>query len=795
MPDFQHEDHGLHSAPEETCKDSNWPSRPGLRRFGLLIATCLLLLSCSDKPSEPEAPATDPTPAAGQALPQAAPEFNEATIPNADQLIAEFASIANSYQKSRSPYLGFGMVDYYEGVANSAENSGVDRMKARLELVRQLLKDGAVDRALDELKLVSDWLESKAGQASFEDESAERNARISILWVEGIAWLRKAEVENCITRNNADCCIFPLAGGGLHEVSEPAVNAMNAYLRYLELDASSQEVLWLLNLSAMAADKWPEGLPEQFRLPEQSFADNSGFPKFENIASHLGIDTFNLCGGCIVDDFNGDGLFDIVSSTMDFEGPLQYFASDGKGGFTDLSRTSGLSLQKGGLNCIGSDYDNDGDLDILVLRGAWLMDDGLVRNSLLRNNGDGTFSDVTRASGMNMPGRPTQAACWHDFNNDGWLDLYVANESRTVIEKNGPSYPARLWVNNTNGTFTERAVEAGCENDEYAKGVSAGDFDNDGLVDIFVSNVGRNRLYRNLGGLRFEEVGKETGVYKPEGRSFVPWFYDYDNDGWLDLFVAAFDMTIGDLALQAKGLGTGRSIPILFHNEGDGSFSNRTQSAGLEMSLLPMGANFGDIDNDGWLDMYLATGDPEYETLMPNVMLRNLAGQGFGNVTYSGGFGHLQKGHGVAFADLDNDGDQDIYNQLGGFYPGDKFANALFLNPGMGNHWLKIRLEGTSTNRQGNGVRIRLVLETPAGSREIHRAAGSVSSFGGSPRTQEIGLGDATSISMLELYWPVSGTRQQFSDVPLDSTILIREDTEEWERIELPVLHLHGGSN
>jgi len=206
--------------------------------------------------------------------------------------------------------------------------------------------------------------------------------------------------------------------------------------------------------------------------------------------------------------------------------------------------------------------------------------------------------------------------------------------------------------------------------------------------------------------------------------------------------------------------------------------------------VLPMGANFGDIDNDGWLDMYLATGDPEYESLMPNVMLRNNGGSTFENVTYSTGLGHLQKGHGVAFADIDNDGDQDIYNQLGGFYPGDKFANALFLNPGSDNKWLKIRLQGVETNRQGYGVRIRLKLASPSGEREIHRAAGSVSSFGGSPRTQEIGLGNATAISLLELYWPVSGITQSFTDVPLNSLIAVREDADSWEQLDLPVMYL-----
>ncbi|MEZ5339035.1 MAG: CRTAC1 family protein [bacterium] len=713
----------------------------------------------------------------------------EIAPPSAAELTEEFEGIARAYESGHSPFLGFGMLAHYEQIARSGEYSKPDRMKASLEMVRQLLKDGDEDRALEEMQRVEDWLAGIDRSTAFSSQMEEYQARSSILWVKALCWLRKAERENCIRRHNSDCCIFPLEGGGVHEDADPARMAMQCYLEYLQLDDRNRGAIWLLNVAAMAADEWPEGVPERYRLPEEAFRDDSRLPRFRDVAPQLGIDTFNLCGGAIVDDFSGDGLYDIVTSTYDFRGPLHYYENDGKGGFTDRSEASGLALQLGGLNCIGTDYDNDGDLDIYVLRGAWLMDDGRVRDSLLRNNGDGSFSDVTLTCGMNLPGAPTQAACWHDFNNDGWLDLFVANESRVEIEDGGPSYPARLWVSNRDGSFSEMAEEAGCANDAYAKGVSAGDYDNDGLVDIYISNTGRNRLYRNRGELHFEDASRRQDVMKPLGRSFVPWFFDYDNDGWLDMFVGAFDATIEDLQAAARGEKTDCSMPMLYHNDG-GTFSPATFGSGLDQPLLPMGANFGDVDNDGWLDLYLATGDPEFESLMPNMLLRNTGRRNFEVATFSAGLGHLQKGHGVAFADIDNDGDQDIYNQLGGFYPGDKFANALFLNPGNDSHWLKIRLSGVQTNRQGYGVRIRLKLATPRGSREIHRAAGSVSSFGGSPRTQEIGLGDATLIEELELYWPVSGTRQLFREVPLDSVISVSEDADGWEPVELATISL-----
>jgi hypothetical protein len=158
-------------------------------------------------------------------------------------------------------------------------------------------------------------------------------------------------------------------------------------------------------------------------------------------------------------------------------------------------------------------------------------------------------------------------------------------------------------------------------------------------------------------------------------------------------------------------------------------------------------------------------------------------------VTKSGGFGHLQKGHGVAFADLDNDGDQDVFHQIGGFFPTDAFRNALYENPGHGNHFLTVQVQGEKTNRNGVGARIKLIVRTPQGEREIHRAVGSVSSFGGSPVSrQQIGLGDATAITKMEITWPMSGTNQVFENVPMDGFIRVIEGQDEFEKMDLPAI-------
>jgi hypothetical protein len=648
---------------------------------------------------------------------------------------------------------------------------------------RIYLAEGMVDESLAAMDRVF---------AAIAADPGGRKPSADLYLRRAIVYLRQAEVENCIKRHNSECCIFPLEGGAVHVEKQPAQRAYLDYLAAAERDPGDLRPRWLLNLARMAVGDHPEGVPPQFVIPPDAFESDYDIKRFPDIAIRLGVDTFNRCGGAIAEDFDRDGLLDIVTSTLDPRGPITYYRNLGERGFEDLSVPSRLADQLGGLNCIGADYDNDGDVDILVLRGAWFFDSGRIRNSLLRNDsapGSPRFTDVTREAGVADPARPTQAAVWADFDDDGDLDLYIGNESR--LDQNDPvgDYPSQLFRNNGDGTFTDIARQAGVTNDRYAKGVTAGDYDNDGDMDLYVSNGMVNRLYRNDGGMSFTDVAPELGLTHPEGLSFATWFFDVNNDGWLDLFVVAYDATVADLYADYLGREDRAADPALYLNNGDPDapgFTDVAERMDLHHPYLPMGANFGDLDNDGWLDMYLTTGEPDYQSLMPNVMLRNDAGERYQDVSKSGGFGHLQKGHGVAFADLDNDGDQDIYHQLGGFYAGDVFHNALFHNPGHGNRFLTIRLVGTSTNRMAIGARIKVVVDTPDGPRAIHRAVGSVSSFGGSPFRQEIGLGNAIAIDRVEITWPTSRTHQVLTGVTLDSMILVTEGETGFEALHAP---------
>jgi hypothetical protein len=194
-----------------------------------------------------------------------------------------------------------------------------------------------------------------------------------------------------------------------------------------------------------------------------------------------------------------------------------------------------------------------------------------------------------------------------------------------------------------------------------------------------------------------------------------------------------------------------------------------------------MGANFGDLDNDGYLDFYLGTGYPFYEGLIPNRMFHNQRGRRFADVTTAGGFGHLQKGHGVSFADLDRDGDQDVFENMGGAYPGDAFQHILFENPGFENHWVKLKLVGRRSNRSAVGAKIRIDIIEDGQRRSIYRHVGTGGSFGCSPLLQEIGLGRAQRIEALEVTWPTSRTRQRFEGLPTNRLLRLSEGAETYD--------------
>ena len=756
--------------------------------FGVrLLAGCILGVACGCSPGGSEAPA-DSEPEAAAPEPEAPPE-QPAGHRRMVELLREIAERA----ETENPYLGQGPATKIRDdlAALPADAIVPKRWLLNVLMGKHELRLGNEERSLDYYHEAHRLL----GESR---DPVPRDAFLRTIYELGVAYMRFAETRNCVHRHTSESCIFPIRGAGVHadrEGSEAAVGYFNQVLEHA--DPGSDEYLrarWLLNVAQMTLGRYPGEPPEPFRIEPEVFDSDEPFPRFEEIAPRLGLNSFDLAGGAIADDFTGDGLLDIMVSTSHTSGQLRFYVNDGKEGFTERTTSAGLDGLVGGLNLVQADYDNDGDVDVLVLRGGWWRRVGRHPNSLLRNNGNGTFTDVTFEAGLGEAHYPTQTAGWADYDLDGDLDLYVGNESGKSVrfdetEVDDASAPGQLFRNDGDGTFTDVAAEAGVENLKYAKGVIWGDYDNDRYPDLYVSNGGgANRLYHNNGDGTFTDVAKESGVIRPYG-SFAVWFWDVQNDGALDLFVAAYGgprlpADVKSVAAGYLGLpNPGGELARLYLGDGRGGFREVGREWGLGRTTLPMGSNFGDLDNDGFPDFYLGTGYPYYEGLMPNVMYRNRRGQGFADVTTAGGFGHLQKGHGVVFADLDHDGDQDVLEQIGGAYPGDAYGNVLFENPGFGNHWIKVKLVGRETNRLAVGARLRIDIEEDGERRSIHGRVSSGGSFGANPLRREIGLGRAETIDLLEIYWPVSDTTQRFRNVAVDQSIQITEGGVSYQRL------------
>jgi tetratricopeptide (TPR) repeat protein len=602
-----------------------------------------------------------------------------------------------------------------------------------------------------------------------------------------VAYLHKSEMENDAYRNPLDRCTFPPRASSCYQQTSNSEKAIEYLTKYLELTPErpdAAQVKWLLNLAYMTLGKYPAEVPHKFLISPSVFASKEDFGKFVEVAPAAGLNFTSMAGGVVVDDFENNGLLDVVVSSYDVCQPLRFFHNNGDGTFTERTAQAGLSGQLGGLNMVQADYNNDGCMDLLVLRGAWEFP---VRKSLLRNNCDGTFMDVTRQEGLAEPATRTQAAVWADINNDGLLDLLVGNE-------NGSS---QLFLNKGDGTFQDISAASGVGKIAFTKGVTAADYDNDGYVDFYVSNLyGGNFLYHNNHDNTFTEVSQQAGVHQPQSQSFATWFFDYDNDGWPDIFVTTYFFSLDETIRSYLGLPTNAETFKLYRNLRNGTFKDVTSEAGWNKINVPMGANFGDIDNDGYPDIYLATGGPEYGALAPKMLFRNREGKDFVDITASSGTGDLHKGHAVAFADLGNKGTEDLLVSLGGPAPGDAHQFRVYENPGNGNDWLTVKLVGVKSNRAGIGARIQVTVENEGrGRRSVYCTVGSGGSFGANPIQQHIGLGKSAKIVQLEVWWPASNSRQSFTNVEKNQFIEIKEFAKSYMKLSRKTIRLGAPSS
>jgi hypothetical protein len=227
----------------------------------------------------------------------------------------------------------------------------------------------------------------------------------------------------------------------------------------------------------------------------------------------------------------------------------------------------------------------------------------------------------------------------------------------------------------------------------------------------------------------------------------------------------------------------------LYRNNKDGTFTNVTKETGLDKVVYSMGGNFGDIDNDGWPDMYFGTGNPDFKSLVPNKLFKNIDGKKFADVTTSSRTGNLQKGHGVALADFRNNGIQDIFIEMGGAYSGDAYTSSLYMNPGQNdNNWISIKLEGVKSNRAGIGSHIKVTFTENGAKRSVYKDVNSGGSFGSNPLTQEIGIGQAKVIDEIEIRWAGSHTVQRLTNIQPRQFLHIKEGVNKPTVVHLAAL-------
>lgn len=706
-------------------------------------------------------------------------------------------------QPQRYPFLNATRADSIAAVL--ARQDGMQAVNTRFAMAQELLLAGRTRDAITEL----DRVLQDAGPAL--DASNPANKPFYDLLA--VAWLRLGEQDNCLINPGATVCILPLDGAARHTLEEGARNAVTQYEAILRRYPDDHASKWLLNIAYMALGGYPQRVPRAWLVPGLDRTVSEDFPRFPNRAGDVGLAVDGLAGGISIADFNRDGHLDLFTTSWGLNDQARLFLADGQGGYVDRTSAAGLDGIVGGLNTVHADYDNDGFDDVLILRGAWLGDAGAHPNSLLRNRGDGTFEDVTFASGV-LSFHPTQVGAWADFDLDGHLDLFIGNES--MRQMGGGGHPSELYRNNGDGTFSEVSQEVGLVLDEFVKGAVWGDVNNDGLPDLFISVMGgANKLFLNRGGSslrdwRFEEAGQAAGVTAPFA-SFPAWFWDIDQDGHEDLLVLSYDNRQGGLladlvAREYLGLPlvaeeNGRPVPLeptrLFRNRGDGTFEDITPQAGLDdKAIFAMGANFGDLDNDGWLDFYLGTGNPDLRSAIPNRMFRGGANGRFEEVTLPGGFGHIQKGHAIAFADLDRDGAQDVYAVMGGAYEGDGFANVLFANPGWeGRSWVTLELEGRTANRSAIGARVAIeTVQADGTTRTLHRTVGTGGSFGATTLQLHVGLDRAERIERLTIRWPDrERSTSTHTDLGINRAYRIMQGQEPEALVRPPVPFRSGG--
>ncbi|HEX4602821.1 MAG TPA: CRTAC1 family protein [Candidatus Angelobacter sp.] len=521
--------------------------------------------------------------------------------------------------------------------------------------------------------------------------------------------------------------------------------------------------LWL---TAQKLGGYPAFIPASHRM-QMNVGHEQPTVEFEDIAARIGLDKTSGGRGVAVFDYNNDGLLDVAIACA--HGGCNLYRNNGDGTFTDVSISSGLDTAVNPFIITVGDYNNDGYADLFITRLGFYVGEG----QLFRNNGDGTFTDVTAQAGLKVWG-PAFSASWVDYDCDGFLDLFIANNIGGLFDRKTPN---RLFHNNGDGTFTEVAEEAGLSTLWPTIGSTWGDYNNDGYPDLFLSNaLGKSQLYRNNGDGTFTDVSAEANINENCFGSVSLWC-DYDNDGLLDIVQFTWSDHENVIHTMRHGEGPPDGKPArIYHNNGDGTFTLRGRDIGLTGCWGTMSGNAGDFNNDGNIDLALGNGSPRMDRLEPPILLEN-DGKRFRNITFAAGLPFGGKGHGVNMADLFGDGRLSVLVASGGAYPGDLLTTRVFCPKRLPGNYLNVRLVGTTSNRSAIGARICL----EADGRKQYRDVSGGTNFGCLPFEQHFGLAAAQKVDSLQIRWP-SGLVERFTGLPINDTVRFTEGKSGWER-------------
>lgn len=492
------------------------------------------------------------------------------------------------------------------------------------------------------------------------------------------------------------------------------------------------------------------------------FGSGQALAQFTDVAAQAGVAAQGI-RGVAWGDYNGDGCVDLLLTGAGGIGLLAN-RCDGSGKFSDRTSAAGLSGPENAWGVAWADYDNDGDLDFYVASGsgrsAAEARNGGSPNALYRNNGDGTFTDIAIAAGVDDPASSTGAS-WADYDNDGDLDLFVANRVSTEVS---PTTSDRLFRNNGDHTFTNMAFVLGVAGKQFGQSFMGVwiDYDRDGDQDLYVAvDFDNDRLYRNDGGTAFTNVTKDAGIVGPEHGMGIA-VGDLNGDGCLDIF------STNNSQLDDAEHGPS----ALYLNNCDGTFRNAATDAGiLDRRVVEWGPNFIDFDNDGDLDLAISAGgmlsDGE-----PNVLYENRCIEGvcsLHDITESIGVSNTGSAFGSAWADYDNDGDLDWFVANSRTNP-----SALFRNDGANGNYLKIRLTGIDSNANGVGALVEL---TAGGKTQITTIQSGQGYASDGEQLAFFGLGQADQADSIRIFWP-SGIVTDLINVDANQLInVVESDT------------------